>query len=117
MMDVKHTDPEQHRRWTGVDNSLILRNFRWLCDSGIPFILRIPLIPGVNDTPDNLRATAQLARDAKVLQRVELLRYNRAAGAKYDGLSMRYDPQFDTEREPNVYTAPFEELNMEVMVR
>ena len=81
------------------------------------FRIRVPLIPTVNDTEENMEATARLLEGAAMLEKVELLRYNRAAGAKYDGLSMRYAPQFDPEREPNVYTAPFEELNMEVMVR
>ena len=117
MMDIKHTDPGQHKKWTGVSNDLILKNFLWLKNSGIPFILRIPLIPGVNDTMENIEKTAELADNAPNLVRVELLRYNRAAGAKYDGFSMQYDPGFDTEKEPNVYTEPFTARNMEVLVR
>ena len=117
MMDIKHTDPEQHKKWTGVSNDLILKNFLWLKNSGIPFILRIPLIPGVNDTMENMEKTAELADKAPNLVRVELLRYNRAAGAKYDGFSMQYDPGFDAEKEPNVYTEPFTARNMEVLVR
>nr|WP_278739639.1 radical SAM protein [Alistipes onderdonkii] len=46
LFDVKHADPVQHRRWTGVDNAPILRNLAWLCTSGRPFVVRIPLIPG-----------------------------------------------------------------------
>ena len=117
MMDIKHTDAQQHKYWTGVDNALILENFAWLKSSGIPFILRIPLIPGVNDSVENMENTALLAENAPNLVRVELLRYNRAAGAKYDGFAMEYAPGFDTEQEPNVYTEPFERRNMEVLVR
>lgn len=117
MMDLKHMDPEQHRRYTGVDNVQILRNFGWLKASGIPLILRVPLIPGVNDTVENLEATAQAAEGADNLLRVELLRYNRVAGAKYDGFGMTYHPEFDTEKDPNVLKTPFEKRNMEVMVR
>jgi len=115
--DIKHTDAQQHKKWTGVDNALILKNFAWLKESGIPFILRIPLIPGVNDTAENMEKTAQLAEGAENLVRVEILRYNRAAGAKYDGFDMHYDPGFDTEQEPNVIKEPFERRNMEVLVR
>ena len=117
MMDIKHTDPQQHKTWTGVDNARILDNFAWLKSSGIPFILRIPLIPGVNDSAENMEKTAQLAENAPSLVRVELLRYNRAAGAKYAGFAMDYTPGFDTEQEPNVYTEPFTKRNMEVLVR
>lgn len=117
MMDIKHTDPEQHKKWTGVSNETILKNFAWLKASGIPFILRVPLIPGVNDSVENMEKTAELAENADSLVRVELLRYNRAAGAKYDGFDMRYDPGFDTEKDPHVYTEPFEKRKMEVLVR
>lgn len=117
MMDIKHTDSLQHKRWTGVPNEKILKNFDWLKKSGIPFILRVPLIPGVNDSMENLEKTAQLAEGAENLVRVELLRYNRAAGAKYDGFAMRYEPGFDTEKEPAVLKEPFEKRRMEVTVR
>ena len=61
LFDVKHADPVQHRRWTGVDNAPILRNLAWLCTSGRPFVVRIPLIPGVNDTRENMLQTCLLA--------------------------------------------------------
>ena len=67
--------------------------------SAKPFILRIPLIPGVNDTEQNMCLTAKLIEDAVNLQRVELLRYQKTAGAKYGMLGMDYTPEFDTERE------------------
>ena len=63
LFDVKHADPVQHRRWTGVDNAPILRNLAWLCTSGRPFVVRIPLIPGVNDTRENMLQTCLLIKD------------------------------------------------------
>ncbi len=83
LFDVKHTDPERHKALTGVDNAPILRNLRSLRESGKPFVLRVPLIPGCNDEADNLEATAALAAQGGNLARVELLRYNPFAGAKY----------------------------------
>ena len=82
IMDVKLTDPALHRRWTGVDNGPILRNLDWLKKSGIPFWIRIPLIPTVNDTEENMRRTAALLQGAARLERVELLPYHKTAGAK-----------------------------------
>ncbi len=117
MLDIKHTDAEMHKKYTGVDNRVIYDNLQWLKKSGIPFILRVPLIPGVNDTRENMEKTAQWIEGAENLVRVELLRYNRAAGAKYDGLDMVYAPTFDTEQEPNVILEPFTKRSMEVMVR
>ena len=103
MMDIKHTDEQLHLHYTGVSNKPILRNLEQLCVSGKPFIIRIPLIPGVNDTTENMQATAKLLKGAKHLQRVELLRYNRFAGAKYSMLGRNYHPPFDEHAEPHVY--------------
>lgn len=112
IQDVKLMDPQAHRHYTGVDNTLILQNVRWLRESGIPFRIRVPVIPGVNDSRENMRATAELLRGAKALQKVELLRYNKAAGAKYAGVGMTYSPEFDPMREVKLYTEPFKEVGI-----
>lgn len=105
-MDIKHADSGAHRRLTGVDNDLILRNLAWLKESGVPFLIRVPLIPGCSDDRANLEATAALLEGAAALQCVELLPYNPFAGAKYKGLGMQYplkdiqgDQQFDIPKE------------------
>ena len=79
LFDLKLADPEDHKRQTGADNAPILRNLAWLRQSGVPFILRIPLIPGITDTAENLTALADIAGSDPV----ELLSYNPMAGAKY----------------------------------
>ena len=79
MMDIKLADPEAHRRYTGVDNAPILRNFELLRQSGKPYLVRVPLIPDVTDTPENLAKIATVVGDSPT----ELLPYNRMAGAKY----------------------------------
>ena len=56
--DLKHLDADAHRRLTGVDNQIIISNARRLMDVGAPVEFRMPVIPGVNDGADNLRATA-----------------------------------------------------------
>jgi len=101
LFDIKHTDPAIHKRYTGVDNSLIRRNLRALIESGVPFYARVPLIPGVNDSEENLTETARWIAGAKNLLGVELLPYHRAAGAKYRAAGMRYAPDFDEERAVN----------------
>ena len=89
IMDVKLTDPALHRRWTGVDNGPILRNLDWLKKSGIPFWIRIPLIPTVNDTEENMRRTAALLQGAARLERVELLEESNAR--RLDEMEKRQD--------------------------
>ena len=85
-------------------------------ESGKDFVIRVPLIPGVNDSADNMKALCNLLADAPMLQRVELLRYNKVAGAKYGMVNMRYSPSFDTEAEPECHSEIFTEAGIEVLV-
>ena len=107
MVDIKHMDAAEHRRWTGADNRRILANIAWLKAQAIPFIVRVPLIPGVNDGADNLAATAAFLAGAPALSHVELLPYNTLAGSKYASVGRTYDPGFDESRPPNIDCAPF----------
>ena len=59
-------------------------------------MVRIPLIPGVNNTEENLEQTAAFLSGAPSLLRVELLPYHQTAGAKYSMVGMEYRPEFDT---------------------
>ena len=86
LQDVKLIDTEAHIKYTGVSNENILKNIKWLKESGKPFVLRVPLIPGITDTEENLKAIAELAGE----HRVELMPYNELAGAKYPMVGMEY---------------------------
>lgn len=114
MMDIKLTDPEKHRRFTGVDNAPILRHADMLCAGDTPFVIRMPLIPGVNDERAHFEAVAARVAGAKALQRVELLPYHKTAGAKYGMVGMEYRPAFDTDRPVMIDTEPFEKRNIPV---
>jgi len=107
MMDLKLMDPERHRHYTGVSNEPILENLERLKASGVPFRIRIPVIPGVNDSEENFAATADRLAGAKTLETVELLPYHVTAGAKYEMVGLRYSPEFDGTRAPNLDTEPF----------
>lgn len=86
MMDLKLADREMHKKYTGVYNDIILENFRWLKQSGKKYVVRVPLIPEITDTDDNLKAISAMVGDSPV----ELLKYNVLAGAKYPMLGMKY---------------------------
>ena len=86
LFDLKLANPQQHKAWTGADNAPILANLAWLRENGVPFILRIPLIPGITDTRENLSALADIAGNDPV----ELLGYNAMAGAKYPMAGMEW---------------------------
>ncbi len=108
LFDIKHTDPVIHKKYTGADNVLIHKNLQHLIESGVPFYARIPVIPGVNDSKENFEKTAEWLKDAKNLLGVELLPYNRGAGAKYRAVGRVYKPPFDESAAPNLDLTAFE---------
>ena len=113
LMDFKLADPALHLKYTGRDNAGILGNLDRLCRGKTPFQVRIPLIPGITDTDQNLRAAAELLQGAPALQCVELLPYNRLAGAKYEWLGQDYRPPFDPECPPAVREGIFRKYGIE----
>ena len=100
LFDIKLVDEEAHKHYTGVSNRLILENFGTLVSGGIPFVVRTPLIPGVTDTAENLKAIAELLKDYGV-NYIELLPYNTMAGAKYPLAGIEFHPEFDEKAKVN----------------
>lgn len=93
MTDFKIPDPEKHRRHTGQDNRLILENLTRLSSKAHgKVLLRIPLIPGVNDSLADMRSFAAMIDPFKEgLQGIELLKYNPLAEGKYQMAGMSYE--------------------------
>jgi pyruvate formate lyase activating enzyme len=89
MFDIKLIDAAQHRRYTGKDNAVILENFRRLTkEAGNKVLPRIPLIPGITATPDNLRKIASFLADLGYKQ-CDLLSYNPAGIEKRRAVGMK----------------------------
>lgn len=115
LYDLKLMNDELHKRYTGVSNAIILKNYRILSESGTEFCTRIPLIPTVNDTEDNITATARFMKECNV-NYVELLPYNKMAGGKYLMLGRKYEPDFDGSIEVNINKEIFNKYGIEVKV-
>ena len=98
MMDIKIADREKHKEYTGVYNDVILNNFEFLKNSGIPYIIRVPLIPDITDTEENLKGISEIVGSSPV----ELLSYNQMAGAKYESVGMEYSLTKDKNKEPDL---------------
>ncbi|HHX65938.1 MAG TPA: glycyl-radical enzyme activating protein [Chloroflexi bacterium] len=90
MMDVKLLDSERHREYTGVPNERILANARRLGEQDKPLIVRTPVVPGVNDAPDEIAAIARFAAELPALLCYELLPFHPMATSKYVGLGRDY---------------------------
>ena len=83
LYDLKLMDNARHRAFTGVSNRPILENLRRLSRTGHSIVLRVPVIPGINDDEENLRAMGAFAADLPHLERVDLLPYHRIGRDKY----------------------------------
>lgn len=108
MMDWKVSDPTRHRRFTGVDQAPIRRHAEMLAAGETPFILRMPIIPGVNDNEAHFSTVAEMMAGAKALQRIDILPYQRAAGAKYEMVGKAYAPDFDESVPPKYHLEYFD---------
>ena len=84
LFDLKNMDPELHKKYTGVDNELILSNAEKLLEHGARVIFRIPVIPGINTSESEVTALiAFMKKHAEKMTEVHLLPYHRIAWNKY----------------------------------
>jgi pyruvate formate lyase activating enzyme len=90
LYDLKLVDPQKHRIHTGVDNARILSNLRALSESGADIIIRIPLIPGVNDDTESIALAGEFITRLPCEHGVEVLPFHRAASVKYAKLGLSY---------------------------
>lgn len=88
LYDLKLIDDETHKKYTGVSNRLILDNLKRLAGRGNKVLPRIPLIPGITDTGENLSRIVFLLRSLNTIDQVDLLPYNRIGEGKYEMLGM-----------------------------
>lgn len=90
LMDIKHTNNEKHKAFTGVENRLILENARRIAEQAKKLIIRVPVIPTFNDTPEEIREIAKFAASLPGVEEIHLLPYHRLGQDKYAGLGREY---------------------------
>jgi pyruvate formate lyase activating enzyme len=86
LFDLKIADAGAHEKYTGRSNEKILENLNRLRRSGKPYTIRVPLVPGVTDTAENLAGIRRLAAGAPI----EYLPYNALAAAKYPMVARKF---------------------------
>lgn len=99
LYDLKLMDDAGHRKHTGVSNRTILENLRRLSTLGRPIRVRIPLVPGVNDDPENISRTADFLKPLANIERVGLLPYHKGGRAKAAGIGR--GPEFREHAVPS----------------
>lgn len=91
LLDIKHMDPDKHREFTGKSNELMLENARKIAASNMTELsVRIPVIPGFNDTCREISAIAGYTKELGNVRRLHLLPYHRLGQDKYEGLGRTY---------------------------
>lgn len=90
LFDLKMIDAEKHRRWTGSSNRRILENLRRLDAAGQPVTLRLPVIPGINDSPEDMALMEGLLEQLDHVTSLHLLPFHRAGMEKYPRLGRRH---------------------------
>jgi pyruvate formate lyase activating enzyme len=99
LFDIKHLDNSKHLEYTGVSNFGILDNLRMILKNGKDIMVRIPVIPGINDDQGNLTDLRNLIAELKCknLKKINLLPFHRIGKSKYKKFNLPYRMN-DTEQ-------------------
>ena len=90
LFDLKLMDEARHKDYTGVSNQLVVDNLAKLAQSGKKIIIRIPVIPGINDHKGNIQQTSALLTSLGTIQQIDILPYHRIAQDKYRRMKNEY---------------------------
>jgi pyruvate formate lyase activating enzyme len=119
LYDLKQMDSRKHEEMTGVGNAIILDNLNRIDGRGKAIWVRIPLIPGYNDSVETLSQAAEFTRRLRNVKKVSLLPYNEAAGAKYSFVGRKYGLEHldgHTKEEKKDFLKIFSSVGVEVEV-
>jgi pyruvate formate lyase activating enzyme len=113
LFDIKHLDEAKHIQLTGVSNKGILDNFKLLLGSGKDVMVRIPVIPGFNDSADHIAKLLEFLLSVKTnsLRRINLLPYHKIGSSKYKRFNMYYNME-GVKPPDNEYMLRLKELFM-----
>ena len=90
LFDCKKTDQELHKKYTGVDNKIILDNLKALSDAGSKIILRCPIIPGFNDRAEHFKGISEIAGKLSGIEHIEVEPFHPHGESKYSALGRKY---------------------------
>ena len=90
LMDIKHMNSEKHKQNTRVGNELILENAKKIAKLTNNLTIRVPVIPGFNDTPEEIMQIAEFTKSLGTVKELHLLPYHRLGKDKYTGLDREY---------------------------
>jgi pyruvate formate lyase activating enzyme len=107
LYDCKETDPELHKKFTGVDNKWIMENLRKLHAAHATILLRCPVVKGLNDREEHFKNLAALSRELPDLLGVEILPYHKMGASKVERMGL--EPQEEYEQVPQAESDKWKE--------
>ncbi len=90
LMDIKHMNSDKHKAYTTQPNEKILDNARYIAEHASHLIIRVPVVPGFNDTPAEIAEIARFANTLYGVRELHLLPYHRLGQDKYAGIGRTY---------------------------
>ena len=91
LFDLKLLDSEKHVKYTGVPVTQIIRNLKWLDENHDDIVIRFPVIPGITDTDENIKAVKKFLSRLKNTRSIDLLPYHNISNGKY----LRFQKDFE----------------------
>jgi len=101
LFDIKAVDPSLHQVYTGVGNAKIMSNLRELDHMGKKIILRMIIIPGINDSREELEKKLAMSENLRNVVRVDILPYHTLGQGKYPALGMEYSMPESEDAKPD----------------
>ena len=115
LYDIKLVNSEKMHRYTGGDSKLIINNLQHLVNTEKDFIIRIPLIPGVTDTDENISDIISLLKNLDI-EYAEAMPYNSMAGAKYPLAGKAFTPDYDHNAKVIIPSEAFEKNGIRLRI-
>lgn len=120
LFDYKITNPSDHKKYTRVSNQSIINNLKFLNDKGAKIWLRIPIVPGINDTEEHFTAIAEISNKFEQIEKVELMPYHNWGEHKYEEIGIEKPGlHIDTvsEEQAQIWIVKLQELGCKNIVR
>ncbi|OCL26965.1 glycyl radical-activating protein [Orenia metallireducens] len=118
LFDIKHLDSNKHLEATGVENTWIIDNLKRAAQLNKEIIIRVPVIPGINDSKENISQTIELAQELGIKE-IHLLPYHSLGREKYDRLGREYlleDLESPGDKEMNYLQELIESKGIKVQI-
>lgn len=90
LFDIKETDSKKHLKYTGVEMEPILENLNRINEAQIPFVIRMPIIPSLNDRAEHFAVGKELREKLRFCQGIDIMPYHKLGKYKYEKLGRNY---------------------------